>query len=60
MGKAVNFHVLVFSPNRLTALICKRIKGQKNSRVLKAFFRRRKGKLTLLLGGVRESIFESK
>lgn len=45
--------------NGLPTLICKRIKGQKDPRVLKAFFRRRKAKLTLLWG-VRESTFEFK
>lgn len=46
--------------NRSPALICQRLKCQKNSRILKAFFRRREGELTLLPWCVKESIFEMK
>lgn len=58
-GKLLTSMFLSSASNRLPTLICKRIKGQKDPRVLKAFFRRRKAKLTLLWG-VRESIFEFK
>lgn len=46
--------------DRLPALIYQRIEGQKNSRILKAFFRRKEGELTRLLWHVKESIFEMK
>lgn len=59
-GRLLTSMFLSSASDRLPALIYQRIEGQKNSRILKAFFRRKEGELTCLLWHVKESIFEMK